>query len=547
MDQRPFPPENRRRSSISITGCNDEIQINGMQCHSANCSFQRGNSSKSFHNFGRNHRISCYMGHQPQNFRGSRLDMESVMDHNFLAAVYNLGYTDIPKPGYRNEGLLEVSINKLLLEPLYLGVDPHDHQVKVHEKDQMKDLNTQFACFIDKVRSLEQRNRILVTKWELLQTQKMPMVKKDLSTLFENYITNLRKKADYIFNEKNKLENQQKIIQELIAEYQSKYKEENNRKEHLENEFILLKQQVDKEFKQQKELELKRELLMENKEFLKYFFMEVCILKLQSVVLNMDNSRGLDMDLLMKNIDTWYQSIAQRSKEEANLFYQNQIEDLQNKKWQCHESLQKTSVEITELNRVIHLMQCKVDAEKKKTAIFQIAIGDIEHKGDRALKDARTKQTELQNRIQNSKDQLAVILRDYQDLMNTKLALDIEIATYKTMLEGEENRIRRGGTVMMVQGAQAPGIILAPGTAGKCPTLEEGQLYPCVEITKVAAKVKCKEMEQMKSPNSKFAGFIDKEKEQLDKQDQDLDVVVKMGISRNLDMDNVMALVRKRV
>ncbi|KAG8129477.1 hypothetical protein E2320_016139 [Naja naja] len=445
MDQLPFPPENRRRSSISIIGCNDEIQINGMQCRSVNCSFQRGNSSKSFHNFGRNHRISCYMGHQPKNLRGSSLDMESVMDHNFMAAVYNLGYTDIPKPGYRNEGLLEVSFNKLLLEPLYLGVDPHDHQVKVHEKNQMKDLNTQFACFIDKVRNLEQRNKILVTKWELLQTQKMPMVKKDLSTLFENYIANLRKKADYIFNEKSKLENQQQIMQELIAEYQSKYKEENNRKKHLEKEFILLKQQADNEFKQEKELELKRELLMENKEFLKYFFMEECAILHSypsdtAVVLNMDNSRDLDMDILIKNIETWYQSIAQRSKEEANLLYQNQIEDLQNKKCQCHESLQKTSAEITELNRLIHLMQCKVDAEKKKTAVFQIAIGDIEHKGDRALKDARTKQTELQNRIQNSKDQLAVILRDYQDLMNTKLALDIEIATYKTMLEGEENR-----------------------------------------------------------------------------------------------------------
>ncbi|XP_034268926.1 keratin, type II cytoskeletal 5-like [Pantherophis guttatus] len=419
MDQQPFPPEHRRRSSISTIGRNDEVQINGMQHHSANCSFQRGNSSKSFHNFGRNHRISY-----------------------------------IPKPSYRNEGLFEVSINKLLLEPLYLGVDPHDHQVKVHEKDQMKDLNTQFASFIDKVRSLEQRNKILVTKWELLQNQKMPMVKKDLSILFENYIANLRKKNDYILNEKNKLENQQRIMQELIEEYQSKYKEENNRKEHLENEFILLKQKVDNEFKQQKELELKRELLMENKEFLKYFFMEErailhCHPSDTAVVLNMDNSRGLDMDVLIKNIDSWYQNVAQRSKEEANLFYQNQIVDLQNKKCQCNESLKKNSDEITELNRVIHLMQCKVDAEKKKTAVLQIGIGDIEHKGDRAMKDARAKQTELQNRIQNSKDQLAVILRDYQDLMNTKLALDIEIATYNTMLEGEENRIRRGGTVRM--------------------------------------------------------------------------------------------------
>lgn len=38
----------------------------------------------------------------------------------------------------------------------------------------------------------------------------------------------------------------------------------------------------------------------------------------------------------------------------------------------------------------------------------------------------------------------------------------------------------------IAQAAQAPGSILAPGAAGQCLTLEEGQLYPCVEITRVA-------------------------------------------------------------
>ncbi|TNN46793.1 Keratin, type II cytoskeletal 8 [Liparis tanakae] len=172
-----------------------------------------------------------------------------------------------------------VQSNQSLLAPLNLAIDPNIQTVRTQEKEQIKTLNNRFASFIDKVsnplynaiskdvRFLEQQNKMLETKWSLLQEQTTS--RSNIDAMFEAYIANLRRQLDGLGNEKGKLEGELRNMQNMVEDFKNKYEDEINKRANVENEFVLLKKDVDGAYMNKVELEAKVDSLQDEINFLR--------------------------------------------------------------------------------------------------------------------------------------------------------------------------------------------------------------------------------------------------------------------------------------
>nr|KAF6375055.1 peripherin [Pipistrellus kuhlii] len=148
-----------------------------------------------------------------------------------------------------------------------------------------------------------------------------------------------------------------------------------------------------------------------------------------------------ELTAALRDIRAQYESIAAKNMQEAEEWYKSKYADLSDAANRNHEALRQAKQEMNESRRQIQSLTCEVDGLRGTNEALLRQLRELEEQFALEAGGYQAGNARLEEELRQLKEEMARHLREYQELLNVKMALDIEIATYRKLLEGEESRI----------------------------------------------------------------------------------------------------------
>ncbi|XP_013913904.1 PREDICTED: desmin [Thamnophis sirtalis] len=314
-------------------------------------------------------------------------------------------------------------------------------QTRTNEKVELQELNDRFANYIEKVRFLEQQNALMVAEVNRLKGKEPTRI----AEMYEEELRELRRQVELLTNQRARVDVERDNLIDDLQKLKQRLQEEIHLKEEAENNLAAFRADVDAATLARIDLERRIESLQEEIAFLKKVHEEEIRefqsqLQEQQIQVEMDVSKP-DLTAALRDIRAQYENIAAKNISEAEEWYKSKVTDLTQAANKNNDAIRQAKQEMMEYRHQIQSFTCEIDALKGTNESLMRQMREMEERFAGEAGNYQDTIQRLEEEIRHLKDEMARHLREYQDLLNVKMALDVEIATYRKLLEGEESRI----------------------------------------------------------------------------------------------------------
>ncbi|XP_078138856.1 keratin 98 [Centroberyx gerrardi] len=318
------------------------------------------------------------------------------------------------------------------------GLDLH---VGANEKATLQNLNDRLASYLEKVRTLQLENDRLdkqIREWY----QKRTVISHDYSGYFAT-IDDLKDKIRFAsrINAKTILD----IDNAKLAadDFKMKYENELAMRLAVEADIAGLRRVLDEMNLTRMDLEnqyegLKDELIMLKRNHEE----EMALLRSQmggQVNVAVDASPSTDLNQAMLEIREHYEAAIAKNRKELEAWYQNKVAAVEQDVITHTEILVTTHSEIKELKSTLQRLQIELQSHLSMKASLEGTLAETQARYATQLAGLQNMVTSLEAQLSQLHANIASNKQEYDMLLDLKTRLELEIAEYRRLLDGEDD------------------------------------------------------------------------------------------------------------